>query len=217
MDDRGRWGYRMPTFCLLARAALSGALTNAAIAAHADPAPPADVTELGSMFSELCIADFPKSEKVDVFLTSKAATPMSASEVQLYLRGDPGRGWYIKTPVALYAVTVEDPPFHTCAIRRMTPEGAGPGIDVVAAAERTYASSIGGTTVTIKATNTRAGPAGPDVLSFGMGVFDATGRPIDSFGVFFSNYHGRVPAPWVADGTPGVGVEVRLSRQTIGH
>ena len=170
------------------------------------------------MFSELCIGDFPDDEKVDAFLTSKAATPMSASEVQRYLHNDPGRGWYVKTPVALYGVTIENPPFHTCGIRRMTPEGAAtPGTHAVAQAEKAYAAGIKGTTVLIKPTNTRTGPTGPDVLAFGMGVLDAEGKPSDSFGFFLSNYHGRVPAPWVADGTPGVGVEIRLTRQTIGR
>ena len=211
-------GSRMAASSFRARAAFLSALLTVPVIAHADPAPPADVTELASMFSELCIRSFPDDEKLDAFLTSKAATPMSASEVQRYLHNDPGGGWYIKTPVALYGVTIENPPFHTCAIRRMTPEGAAPpGTNAVAQAERAYASSIGGTTVMIKPTSVRAGAAGPDVLSFGMGVLDAAGKPSDSFGFFLSNYHGRVPAPWIADGTPGVGVEIRLTRQTIGR
>ncbi len=185
---------------------------------HAAPAPPADVTELASMFSDLCIGSFPDENKVQAFLTSKAATSMSAQEVQRYLHSDPGRGWYIQTPVALYGVTIENPPFHTCAIRRMTPEGAAtPGTHAVAQAEKAYASTIGGTTVMIKPTSVRTGPTGPDVLSFGIGVLDAAGKPSDSFGFFLSNYHGHPPAPWIADGTPGVGVEIRLSRQAIGR
>ena len=167
------------------------------------------------MFSEVCISDFPDDSKVKAFLKAKSATIMSPTEVQRYLKSDPGQAWYIKTPVALYGVTIEEPPYHTCAIRRMTPEGAeSSGMVAVANATKAYASSIGGSTVMIPANNGRSNPEGPDILSVGIGVV-LNGQPSDAFGVFISNYHGRVPEPWIADGTPGVGVEIRFSRRVI--
>jgi hypothetical protein len=185
--------------------------------ARAQSAPPQDVSELVKLFSELCIADFPDDKKVSDFLSAHSPTSMPPAEVQRYLHSDPGVGYYLKTEIALYGITVEQPPFHTCAIRRMTPEGAAPdSMASISKAESAYVASIGGRSVPIPPTNSKT-PNGPDVLSFGMGVIDSTNKPTDSFGIFLSNYHGRAPEPWAADATPGVGVEVRLTRQTIGR
>jgi hypothetical protein len=210
---------------LAARAQSTPATSTSATPTPATPAaltppavaPPVDATELVSMFSELCIGAFPDDAKVAAYLKAKAATAMSAQETRRYLHADPGQGWYVRTPVALYGVTIEQPPYHTCAIRRMTPEGVtAPSMKPLVEAEKAYAAGIGGSTVAIPVQNTPI-PNGPDVMSFGLGVLDAAGKPSDSFGVFFSNFHGRVAEPWVADGTPGVGLEVRLSHQAIGR
>jgi hypothetical protein len=176
-----------------------------------------DITELINLYDELCIKDFPDDNLVAAFLSSYAARPMTTAEVQRYLHSDPGAGWYIRTSTALYGVTIEQPPFHTCAIRRMTPEGGIPEqIGKVAAAVREYAASISGSVAPIRPNQTQL-PGGATVISVGSGVVDATGKPSDTFGIFLSNQHGMVSPPWVEFATPGVGVEVRLTRQVIGR
>jgi hypothetical protein len=179
---------------------------------------PSDITELASVFSEICINAFPNKDKVAALLAAKSAVSMSQSEVQRYLHADPGQGWYFKTAVTLYAITIEDPPFHTCAIRRMTPQGPDlPGINASAAAEMAYASGIGGKTMRIDPITTKGGLVGPDATALGIGVLDSAGQPTDVFGLTLSNYHGKVPDPWIAAAGAGAGVEVRLSRRVVGH
>lgn len=175
------------------------------------PYQPADINELVKMFSEICLDSFPNSDRINSSLSRMSSIKMPPSEVQRYLKTDPGQGWYVKNRSTLYAVTIEEPPYHTCAIRRMTSVGPNAaGVSSAVHLIKSYATKIGGSTQAIPHKEVQ-GLAGLDIAYSGIGIF-ANGKLSDVFAIITTNYHGRISEPWVTAETVGEGVEIRLTR-----
>ncbi len=79
------------------------------------------IAEEIALFDELCLRAFPNDKAIDAAAASKGMPVMSAADVQKFLHLDPGRGWYYKADGSsfLYAITIEAPPYHACAVRRI--------------------------------------------------------------------------------------------------
>ena len=199
-----------------ATAALLAALAQAAPpAADPPPALPAaavDQTEIVGLFKEVCVGAFPDEAAVGAALAGHAATAMSAVELKDYLHDDPGRGWFVKPGATLYAITIENPPFHTCAVRMMTPVGPAGAAQFVKLVDDYVAANGARRQPAQKRTFSNDGV---DMTAFGLPIVDAAGHPTDLFGLFLDNYHGRVPPKWRDYATPGIGVAVRYARQRI--
>ena len=77
-------------------------------------------TELVVVFIELCLGRFPdRANLVEGRISQDTRlSPMPADQVRNYLKDDPGRGWIYQTETGNYVVTIEDPPYRACAVRR---------------------------------------------------------------------------------------------------
>ena len=89
-------------------------LTTPAAAQTAD----ADGTALVRQFDRFCLQGFPEPRRIEDAGHGELTT-MPKGEVARYLHDDPGRGWRLHAGGADYVLTVEDPPYHTCAVRRV--------------------------------------------------------------------------------------------------
>lgn len=76
---------------------------------------------LAAAFAQLCLARFPERDDLAAGGAPQGTqlAPMPQEQVQRYLSEEPGRGWTYQTPAGDYVVTIEDPPYRTCAVRRM--------------------------------------------------------------------------------------------------
>ncbi len=74
--------------------------------------------ELLDMFREPCLERFPDDSAVESYAKEKNLTPMTEAEFRHLLGPDPGEGWIGQASSRKYLLTVEKPPYHTCAIRR---------------------------------------------------------------------------------------------------
>ena len=72
---------------------------------------------LVQVFNQFCLANFPEPRRIETAGQGQL-TQLPPAGVQRYLHEDPGRGWIYRSDGAEYVVTVEDPPYHTCAVRR---------------------------------------------------------------------------------------------------
>ena len=69
-------------------------------------------------FGKFCLERFPAPAHMeDAALGQVTAVPPAM--VQRFLHDDPGHAWRYVANGATYIVTVEDPPYHTCAVRSM--------------------------------------------------------------------------------------------------
>jgi hypothetical protein len=96
---------------LIAVLALDATLVRAA-----EPDPGA--VELMDMFAEVCLQKFPDDTAVRQFAAEKRLDVMPAERLHRVLGTDPGEGWLRNTARGQYVLTVEMPPYHTCAIRK---------------------------------------------------------------------------------------------------
>jgi hypothetical protein len=80
----------------------------------ADPA----VAELVEMFVGVCLGRFPDDAAVRQFTTEKGLAVMPDERLHHLLGTDPGQGWIQNTARGQYVLTLEMPPYHTCAIRK---------------------------------------------------------------------------------------------------
>jgi hypothetical protein len=85
-----------------------------ASACAAEPA----AAELVDMFTAVCLGRFPDDAAVREFATENRLGVMPAEMVHQLLGTDPGEGWIRNTALGRYLLTVEMPPYHTCAIRK---------------------------------------------------------------------------------------------------
>jgi len=89
--------------------------------------PPADTPEadqkaageLVGIFTEPCIGRFPDDDAVSGYAQAAKLTPMTAAEVREILKSDPGVGWVGQSSGGPYKLTIEKPPYHTCAVREV--------------------------------------------------------------------------------------------------
>ncbi len=97
---------------------LMAALLQAAPAAPSPAATAAtDVARMAALYDEICLRTFPDDAALDRLMAAKKATPLSASDVRIILRDDPGRGWLLHDGAETFTVTLELPPFHACSVR----------------------------------------------------------------------------------------------------
>ena len=197
--------------------AVPGAALQAAPAGPAAANPPAahfvSDAPLAQMFSIFCIKAFPDGAAVDAALQIRSQAPLSAEQAKVYLPDGPGHGWLVRTPETLFAVTVADPPTPTCAVREMTSDGVRDVAGFMDAI-KAHVTEIKGRLVAV-APETAKPADGPEVRYFGYGVLSADGSPVEQFGVYLSDYHGKVGDPWTPYAGHGSGVEVRFTRTIL--
>ena len=68
-------------------------------------------------FGRFCLDRFPGAARVEDAAPGQTSA-LPPARVRDYLHDDPGRGWIYRADGGAYVVTIEDPPYHTCAIRR---------------------------------------------------------------------------------------------------
>lgn len=88
-----------------------------------DAATPATV-QIARLYDEICLQTFPIDAQVDALMMRKRAIPMTADEVKVTLRDDPGRGWWLDDGDRRYTIVLELPPFHACSVRGNVGSGA---------------------------------------------------------------------------------------------
>ena len=168
---------------------------------------------LAQMFSIFCIKAFPDEAAVDAALQVRSQAPLSAEQAKAYLPDGPGRGWLVRTPETLFAVTVEDPPTPTCAVQQMTSDGVRDVAGLMDAI-KAHVTAMKGKLVAV-APETAKPADGSDVRYFGYGVLGADGAPVEQFGVYVYDHHGKVADPWTPYAGHGSGVEVRFTRTIL--
>jgi hypothetical protein len=90
------------------------------VALNATPVRAADeaVVQLVGMFAAICLDRFPDDTAVRQFATEKRLDVMPEERLRHMLGTDPGVGWIQNTARGQYVLTIELPPYHTCAIRK---------------------------------------------------------------------------------------------------
>ena len=86
------------------------------------PAPAARLDRMTALYDEICLRTFPDDAAVDAALRKRGATPLTADEVRVTLRDDPGRGWRLAGEDSGALVFVEMPPYHACSVRWPMPD-----------------------------------------------------------------------------------------------
>src|ERR1700761_2186760 len=98
-----------------------------ALAQYEPPELPADpgaqLAEMVALYDELCFQRFPDDAAVAKQLEVHQAVALASGELRHSLRDDPGQGWQFTGRMADYVVTIENPPYHACTVRTMTPSG----------------------------------------------------------------------------------------------
>jgi hypothetical protein len=74
--------------------------------------------ELIDVFAGVCLGKFPDDAAVRQFAAEKQFAVMPDDIVRKLLGTDPGQGWVQETARGRYLLTIEMPPYHTCAIRK---------------------------------------------------------------------------------------------------
>jgi hypothetical protein len=74
---------------------------------------------LVDVFGRMCLKRFPDRDVTEGELAP--VQELGPAEVRRYLHADPGRAWRLDADGGLYIVTVEAPPFNSCAVRRTYP------------------------------------------------------------------------------------------------
>jgi len=87
------------------------------------PAPAAQLAEMIEIYDNVCLRAFPNDAAVARAIQMRGGTAMNAEEVRRRLHDDPGRGWNLGGRTARFEITIEAPPFHTCAVRTLTAAG----------------------------------------------------------------------------------------------
>jgi hypothetical protein len=129
--------------------------------------------------------------------------PLTGKQVEIYLRNDPGRGWWLADGDGKFTITVEAPPFRACAVRRRTPVGfadLGPYQALVDAFEANRAGFV-----KMKPTDMNVGDIASHVI--GEQRLNRDGSA-EALYVFFN-------APIKSQDRTGGGVEVRFVHQLV--
>jgi hypothetical protein len=74
--------------------------------------------ELVEMFAGVCLGKFPDDTAVRQFAAEKGLAVIPDDRLRAMLGTDPGEGWLQNTARGQYVLTIELPPYHTCAIRK---------------------------------------------------------------------------------------------------
>jgi hypothetical protein len=71
-------------------------------------------------FSDFCLQKFPDDAALAAAVEAAGGIAMTADEIKARLHDDPGRGWMIDSPEGRFAIVLEYPPYHACAVRVTT-------------------------------------------------------------------------------------------------
>ena len=86
-------------------------------AANGKPQTVEGLDDLFTVFVDYCLEAFPDDAVVAAKAKSGAHPEMTPEELDSILHGDPGRGWVVRLNHSAIAVTVEQPPSHSCGAR----------------------------------------------------------------------------------------------------
>lgn len=98
-----------------------------------------------ALYDRLCLRTFPDDAALDRAIDAEGAKPMSAADVKVTLRDDPGRAWTIDRDGISFAIFLELPPYHACSVRFRMPD-AQYTLDRYEAVAARYRDSIPGFT-----------------------------------------------------------------------
>jgi hypothetical protein len=94
------------------------------------------------LYEAACLKTFPDDAALDALMTQRGATPLSAQDVKITLRDDPGRAWQLGDGRDRLFVYLELPPYHACSVRFMMPD-AQYDLTGYRDVERRYMASVG--------------------------------------------------------------------------
>jgi len=173
---------------------------------------PGAAEDMAWVYGTICLGAFPAQPAVQAALAGLHATPMADTDTKSVLDGDPGRGWRLSTKLADYIVTIEDPPYNTCAVRRMTRQGLPTALPYIASLQN-YArakSLLMGQVASLE--ETLSGGADRQVLATPLGS-DPAKQPTQSSMYVSTDYHGRYTGWGALDTDGGDGVEIKMAHQ----
>jgi hypothetical protein len=102
---------------MMRRLLIGLALALVALPAAANPS----ADELINIFAQPCVTRFPDNAAVERYAAEALLAVMPAERLRRLLGTDPGEGWLQNTARGQYLLTVELPPYHTCAVRKVGP------------------------------------------------------------------------------------------------
>jgi len=105
---------------LAKRLAIIAALVLSSVAAQS-PAAADSIGDIVSVFDQVCLKRFPTGNSINQFVAQNRLLPVSEEDMRAMLGTDPGVGWYTQSPPGPYTLTIELPPYHTCALRKRFP------------------------------------------------------------------------------------------------
>ena len=79
------------------------------------------IGELLDVFTDFCLKRFPDDAAIETYVTGKGVTPMPEARLRNLLGTNPGIGWLLTAAFGEYQLTIEKPPYHTCAVRKQFP------------------------------------------------------------------------------------------------
>ena len=194
--------------------ALLGAGAHGATQSQGSGPVPADAQEMAGIFNLFCLRAFPDDRAIDAAAARDKLTAMSPAQVRQYLHDDPGRGWYDRTSLATYVITIEHPPVRACAVRRMTGSGFSTAAPYLAAVNA-YAATRGLGPLRQGSQQTAKTPDGADIVALPQFLAPPGAKSASEvFMVLLTDYQGKLPRDLTSDIPPGTpGVEVRYVHQ----
>jgi hypothetical protein len=142
------------------------------------------------MFAAACLAKFPDDVALRQYTIERRLATMPDDVVHQLLGTDPGQGWFQDTARGRYLLTLEMPPYHTCAIRRTdsaVPDFLAPFSLLLA----TWAATQSGASLKqLPSQNAQVGGFPTQVYQW---LFDrGPGKPTESLMMFVSNATNKV-------------------------
>ena len=168
--------------------------------------------EFVGLFTSYCLAKFPDDAGLSGQLEGDKRDPLTPAQVRGFLHDDPGQGWLIAGTESKYVLTLEQPPFHACALRRYA-DHVLDGAPLIAAA-RAFAAA-GGRKLGPPQTSQHTMANGFISDAVLLQVLDGNDRPQGEAFMFFVTAYPAVTGP---DGTPSKPFfDIRFVRQIYGQ
>lgn len=196
--------------------ALAGALASArpAGASTADQGLAA-ATNMAAIYQRLCLEAFPDPQAMGRALEASQATRLPPHDSEALLNGEPGSAWHLSTATADYTLTIEDAPYTTCALRRMTRDGFSTALPYVSALQ-SYARRRGLVMGAVgQLDQVLDGGASETVLATPLTARPKKGAaepaPAETSMYVTTDFHGHYTGWASADAEGGSGVEIRMA------
>jgi hypothetical protein len=173
-----------------------------------------EAAAMAGLYQHLCLQSFPAAAALAAALRPLDASELAAPEVARYLHADPGRAWRLRVGGVRYILTVEDPPFHTCALRRMTAAGL-PDDSAYAAVVGAYARAHG---LAIKPLPKQVLPlsGNADLTAFSIILAPPGARTArETSLLLLTRYHRHLDREKWPRSADGPGIEVRMAHQIV--